>query len=1024
MSQIIINKYYQELERIKRFSGATNESSLEIAFINLLSSFAEKYNLQLIPKYPLKTSSGKTIIPDGTIKNHLRLDEGWWESKDSKDDLDIEIQKKVQIDKYPTENIIFEDTQTAILIQNGKEIERIDIQNDSTGLERLLSNFFEYKRQPIKDFINAIQKFEEDLPEIIQILRLLIKTQSKNNQEFIDARHVFLEICREGINPEIILEDVNEMIIQHILTADIFTQIFYESEFHFQNSIAKSISIVLNTFFTGDLKRNTFAKIDHYYSIIRKRATEISNHHDKQHFLKQIYESFYHGHNPLAADRLGIVYTPGEIVRFIIQSCDHILDSFFGKLLTSNEVKILDPCTGTGTFITELIDYLPSKALKQKYNNDIYANEIGILPYYIANLNIEYTYQQKIGDYCQFNNLALADTLSSCGQEHKQYNLLAITKENTQILIRENNEDISVILGNPPYNARQEDENQSNKNRTYQDIDVQIKSTYLKLSSATKTNVYDPYVRFIRWASDRLSKKGGIIAYVINSSFLHKISFDGFRKSISKEFDYIYIIDLGGDIRVNPQLSGTKHNVFGIQTGVAIIFLIRCPKPIKSAPKKGIYLSNFSTDETAKKKKNFLERNNFASIDFEKINWTKKFTDVVTKKEIQFISIESSSKPNESFEGIFNNLSNGLLTCRDDWIYGDSQEFVKEKVNCLIDMFNDTQESVPLISGDKRKKIDPATLNSNIKWSRSLKKFFLSSSSNKLFFDSKNIRQTIYRPFTPRFVYFEKQLNECQYGLGKCFPSDNFINPAIYLTVPGDQTSFSALGINTLPDRHVFGTSTQVAPMNWKNISGKMCSNISKYSIKKFSEISNTKISDEQIFYYTYAILNCKEYIKEFEEYLSKMLPQIPIFPRVEKWVELGNILFYEHINWNKNKENWKICQNLDSINENCERNNQNKFKIDKSKMQILWGKIIIINAINPVIFNFKLGRKSAIEWVLDQAYPSKSRYAFINENFPNQKDWKHPKIILSNILKVYKTSIKTEEIRNKISNLWKDDFT
>jgi predicted helicase len=445
---------------------------------------------------------------------------------------------------------------------------------DADALDRLLNIFVDYERPEVRDFRAAITKFKEDIPSILDKLRETIQIAEKENQQFRDRRNAFLEVCRQSINPEIEIFDVHEMLIQHILTEDIFTNIFHESQFHRENNIARELSAMIDTFFTGTTRRNTLKSIEYYYAVIRRSSENIANHHEKQKFLKALYENFYKAYNPKAADRLGIVYTPNEIVRFMIESADHLVHKHFGKLLSDEGVEILDPCTGTGTYVTELIEYLPAHKLEHKYKHEIHCNEMAILPYYIANLNIEFTYAQKIGKYEEFKNICLVDTLDHTSFLGKQGNLFAINVENTERIKRQNEKTISVIIGNPPYNANQQNENDNNKNRIYEEIDKRVKATYIAASTAQKTKLYDMYSRFYRWASDRVGENG-IIAFITNRSFIDSRTFDGFRKKLAEEFDYVYIIDTQSDVRKNPKISGTKNNVFGIQTGVAVMFLVK-----------------------------------------------------------------------------------------------------------------------------------------------------------------------------------------------------------------------------------------------------------------------------------------------------------------------------------------------------------------------------------------------------------------------------------------------------------------
>ena len=406
--------------------------------------------------------------------------------------------------------------------------------NDPDALHLVLTEFVNYERPEIKEFRFAVEKFEQDIPDIIEALRSMIAGQEKTNREFEKKISGFWKLCKESINPEITAFDIREMLIQHILTAEIFDTVFGDSHFHRENNIAKELEAVVNTFFTGTVRRNTLAGIDSYYRAIKAEAARIDNHHEKQNFLKVVYENFYKAYNPKGADRLGIVYTPGEIVKFMVQSTDYLLEKHFGKSLADKNVEILDPATGTGTFITDIIEYIPPQYLEHKYKNEIHANELAILPYYIASLNIEYTYQQKMGKYEPFDNIVFVDTLDNMGFEFKGkqgiFDGFGMSAENLARIKKQNERKISVIIGNPPYNANQMNENDNNKNRKYSQVDKRIKETYIKESTAQKTKVYDMYARFLRWASDRIDKNG-IIAFITNRSFINSRTFDGFREN-------------------------------------------------------------------------------------------------------------------------------------------------------------------------------------------------------------------------------------------------------------------------------------------------------------------------------------------------------------------------------------------------------------------------------------------------------------------------------------------------------------
>ena len=579
MSKLLITKYYNQLHDVINAGRTRNETSITFAFANLLRAYAEKKNFQLIEQFEFVGKSGKRIRPDGVLRYFGGIDVGYWEAKDTKDKLDDEIHFKLNEKGYPSKNIIFEDTQTAVLFQEGAEVMRVAMREWNL-LDDLLDKFINYEPSEVKEFNKALEQFKENVPTIVKGLRMLMEREAETNKTFREVRDKFLEIARSEINPEITPEDIREMIIQHILTEDIFTNVFDDAEFHRSNNVARELEDVIHTFMTREVRKNYLRQIENFYKTIRDAASGITDNHEKQKFLKTVYENFYKVYNPKGADKLGVVYTPNEIVRFMIDSTDWLLEKHFGKSLSDKGVDILDPATGTGTFVAELIDRINIHNLEYKYENELHANEVAILPYYIANLNIEYTYQQRKGTYKEFKNICFVDTLDNTdalAYSGQQPLLGGISSENAKRIKDQNAKRISVIIGNPPYNANQANFNDFNKNREYNEIDKRIKDTYVKYSTAQKTKVYDMYARFFRWSMDRLDKDG-IIAFVTNRSFIDSRTFDGFRKVVEDEFDYVYIVDTRSDVRANPKIAGTTHNIFGIQTGVAIMFLVKVEK--------------------------------------------------------------------------------------------------------------------------------------------------------------------------------------------------------------------------------------------------------------------------------------------------------------------------------------------------------------------------------------------------------------------------------------------------------------
>jgi predicted helicase len=520
----------------------------------------------------------------------------------------------------------------------------------------------------------------------------MIETNAEQNPAYQKARNTFLDLLREVVNPNITPEDIREMVIQHILTADIFNTIFDEPYFHQDNNIARELEKLVATFFTKEVRKSCLAGIKHYYDTINARAAQIADHHEKQRFLKVVYETFYKSYSPKKADRLGVVYTPNEIVRFMIDSTDYLLQKHFGKMLQDKGVEILDPATGTGTFICDIIDHIRKDKLEYKYKHELHANEVEILPYYIANLNIEFTYKQKMGSYAEFENLCFVDTLDNYVNMNKdaEMDIFSVTDENAERIKRQNERKISVIIGNPPYNANQMNENENNKNREYPKIDKRIKDTYIKHSTAQKTKVYDMYARFYRWAMDRLDANG-IIAFVTNRSFIDSRTFDGFRKTLMDEFDYAYIIDTKSDVRQNPKIAGTTHNVFGIQTGVAIMFLIKKYKRDKSTCR--IEYISMQDDWRKEDKLQWLTESKLESIPFEHIQPDKdnNWINLVENDWEEMIPVaDKAVKSGIISKAIFKLFSLGVSTNRDEWVY-DYDEKTLMKSNGVVHFFRITR---------------------------------------------------------------------------------------------------------------------------------------------------------------------------------------------------------------------------------------------------------------------------------------------------------------------------------------------
>lgn len=995
MSQFSIKEYYSELEKIIHFGGTKKETAIRNAFYNLLNEYAKQKGLMIVTEVAIKaTNSNKNVVPDGTLKDVLRQDWGYWESKDESDDLDEEIRKK--FDKgYPKENILFEDSQNVVLFQSGQEVMRISMK-DPEALDRLLNLFINYERPEVRNFRKAIELFKQDIPKVTETIRGIILAAEKTNPDFKKSSQTFLKLCHDSIKPDITLDDVREMIIQHILTEDIFNTIFDETQFHRENNIARELEKVIHTFFTGNTRRIALSTIQHYYQAINAAAAGIADHHEKQKFLKVVYETFYKSYNPKAADRLGVVYTPNEIVQFMIKGTDYLLHKHFNKFLEDKNVEILDPATGTGTFICDILDYISKDKLDYKYKNEIHANELAILPYYISNLNIEFTYTQKMGKYAEFENLCFVDTLDNMGfiYHGKQGDLFApITEENSKRIRNQNSKKIAVIIGNPPYNANQVNENENNKNREYPEIDKRIKDTFIKYSNAQKSKVYDMYARFYRWAMDRIDKKG-IICYITNNSFIDSRTFDGFRKSVQEEFQYAYIVDLGGNIR---ELSGRdgiflneKNTIFGVSAavGIAIMFLI---KDTSAEHKKCLIKYIHPTDirATRDEKLKYINEMSIGEIPFDHI---------VPDKNNNWINITDNDWDKLiPLDKLYNLLCNGVATGRDEWVYDFSVNNLENKIGYTIEKYESN--------------LGKSEFDTSIKWTEKLKQYH--TRGTQITLDKKLFVQSSYRPFTNLWYFAYPGLSDRLTANHLSLSGRNYSknNSIIVFTSPSSQKPFLSLMAEHIVDWHFVGAASGSVclPFYSYDLEGNRSENMTDWGLNYFKKKFKKKnITKEDIFHYTYAILHNPDYRKKYEINLKREFPRLPLYEDFNKWSSWGKELMNLHINY-KNVEPYQ----LNEVSTAQKESPKCKLKADKENGIIYLDENTYLSGIPKLAWDYKLGNRSALEWILDQYKESKPKDPTIAEKFNTYRFADYKEKVIDLLKRVCTVSVKTMEIIN-----------
>jgi predicted helicase len=1009
MSSQLINQYYSEVDNIKQYGGTSKETSVRTAFHKLLNEYCKTKNFILVTEISIETEDGRKT-PDGTVKDALRLDWGYWESKDEYDDLDVEIRKKLS-KGYPSTNILFEDSITAVLIQGGREVMRVPMR-DPEKLDEILTAFINYERPEVHDFRIAIEQFKDDIPKVLTTLREMINGEFKANHEFQKAFRKFTEMCRESINVEITKEDIREMLIQHILTEEIFVTIFNEAQFHRENNIARELLKVEETFFTGKTKRQVLGSLDRYYNVIKAKAASIYDHHEKQKFLKVVYENFYKAYNPKGADRLGIVYTPNEIVRFMVESADYLTHRHFGKLLADKNVEILDPAAGTGTFVTELIEYIPKDKLEYKYKSEIHCNEVAILPYYIANLNIEFNYKQKMDQYDEFRNICFVDTLDNLGfgSKSKQTEMIdfGLGVENSERIRRQNRKKISVIIGNPPYNANQKNENENNKNREYEKIDQRIKETYIELSTAQKTKVYDMYARFLRWASDRLHRNG-VIAFVSNNSFVDSRTYDGFRKSVAKEFNEIYVVDLKGNARTSGERRRKEGgNVFSdeIRVGVAVYFLIRN----EGAEGCKIHYNAIRDYAKAEEKKAYLVENKIQNLSFDHIvpdehgNWINmahndfdSLLPLATKKTKQ-------TKRKVEERAVFKLSSLGVVTARDEWVYDWDTTELERKIRYLVKIYN---RDVDKLKGTKRSEVADE-VDYSIKWTRAVKNDLVKG--KKYSFQRRHILVAMYRAFVKKQIYFSKELNEMEYQLPSMFYDEKRGNTLICVNV--GNKPFNALATNIIPDYHINGDAICISLYRYDH-DGNRIDNITDWGLEQFnnqypSEGKKNNITKDDIFHYVYGVLHDPAYRKKYELNLKREFPRIPFYKDFWKWADWGKKLMKLHIEYEKAKP-YPLKVVTSKIPPGTKI--KSKLKADREAGIIYLDDATSLEGIPSEAWEYKLGNRSALEWVLDQYKETKASDPTIAEMFDNYRFADYKKEVIELLKKVCTVSVETVKV-------------
>jgi type I restriction-modification system DNA methylase subunit len=982
-----IERYYKEL---KEYEGkARHELALRTAFEHLLAEGARTVKLTLIPE---QTIDGN-IRPDGVLLDSYKLRRGYWEAKGPDSDLDAEIKKKISAG-YPLINTIFENTRKAVLYQNKKRFPYVFDLSKASDVRDLLSQFLTHVEPEVENFEAAVSEFKERIPEHAQALLRIIEDEYKRNSKFIHAFNEFKTLCISALDPNIKDETIKEMLVQHLLSERLFRTVFDNPDFVRRNVVAAKIEEVIDALTSRAFNRHDFLKsLDRFYVAIESAAKSNGGWLERQHFLNTVYERFFQGYAAKQADVLGTVYTPQEIVDFMVASVDEVLKREFGKSMSEPGVQILDPATGTGSFIVNIIDRIKTREqLRYKYQHDLFCNEVALLPYYIASLNIEHEYFARMKEYVPFEGICFADTLELAeGQQ-----LPLFVEENTERVQREKDAQIMVVIGNPPYNVGQKSENENNRNRPYKVVDQRINETYVKDSRASNRNkLYDAYIRFFRWAADRLGKSDGVICLVSNNGFLTGIGFDGFRKRSSEEFTHIYHVDLGGDSR-----KGSDSNVFGIRVGVGITLLIR--KKVEQGSKKraAIYYYRLPDDLSKSDKLAWLQRCSTGEI---AVPWQELvpngkqdwITEGLHTDHFSFMPLGTrEGKRARAFEAggaqapsIFKDYSLGVNTNRDQWMYDFHAGRLASKASSMIDTYN--AELARWVRAGCPENVDDFVTpdETRIKWSSRLKECLRRKIDAQ--FDPRAIRNALYRPFTRRFLYFDHIMTHRQGQFPSIFPTVDTENDNVIICVPGpgNRVRFGCLAAHCITDLDLAFEKVQCFPYyTYTEDGSNRRENITDWALRQFQDRYGPDVSKWDIFHYVYGLLHHPQYRERYKENLKRDLPHIPLLhSRVAFDVckNIGQRLMYLHLHYEQEKE-YPLREIEDESVPYSRVVEKMKLSPDCASLKI--NDALTLAGIPQECFQYKLGNRSALEWVIDQYQVTRDRRSGI-ESDPNRID-------------------------------------
>lgn len=937
---------------------------------------------------------------------------------------------------------------------------------------KLAMEFGEIERAIIAKVVQKVgnrlywDEWASDIAKIAQthISRITAILDTPENTAEIAAFNGFLEELQDDLNDSITRSEAIEMLAQHIITKPVFDALFEGYSFTNHNPVSVAMQGVLDVLNKHNLDKeaDTLTK---FYESVRMRAAGITEVRAKQKIIVELYDKFFRNAFPRLVEKLGIVYTPVEVVDFIIHSINDALQHEFGQTLGDKGVHIIDPFTGTGTFITRLLQsgLICKEQLAYKFQQEIHANEIVLLAYYIAAINIEQVYHDIMGgEYVPFNGICLTDTFAL----HEKEDLVsAVLTDNSERRKRQKSLDIRVIIGNPPYSAGQSSANDNNANVEYPSLDRRIRETYAEASSATNKNaLYDSYIRAIRWASDRIGESG-VIGFVSNGGFVDANTADGLRKCLAEEFSSIYIFHLRGNARTSGEVRRKeKDNVFGqgTRTPIAISILVKNPQ----AEEQGKILFHDIGDYLSQREK--LEKiEAFQSIfGITKANGWQPISpdqhhDWINQRDESFGEhISTGDKKDKGSAVLFENYTRGLETNRDAWCFNFSKSALAANMQQMIEFYNSEVDRYQSYCAGRSKAENPNPDDflifdlKKVSWNRSLK--FDVTKGKRYAFNGEKIIKSIYRPFTKQFCYFAQGVNAYLNQMPKLFPDPSVKNRLIVVKQRWSGIGQFALMVDELIELQTDG-GTQCFPLRifeTNDVEDEQQDNqgslnfaaavdsTSKYTVKDgitdaglthFQEAyPSEQITKEDLFYYVYGLLHSEDYRSRYADNLTKELPRIPrVKTASDFWAfsNAGRALADLHINYetvdpypvqfeggnlfigNLGPEDYRVQQMKFAKGKGGE-------KYDKST--VIYNHKITMTGIPVEAYEYVVNGKPALEWVMErQAVSEHKDSGIVNDaNLWATETMNDPAYPLQLFQRVITVSLKTLEIVKSLPKL------